>query len=793
MSRICITDDDAFNLNILIEHEKYKGTGSIEAQAHIDAYILPCLMRMYYCKAKEKQKGDGRTIVPSSAWEILAGTPTPVQHVIQYATLPDLGLFIRERIVSTSILVPTYVTSSASSSSSSSTIHAEHNHMQSCSSDISKGAVQHSKDNIGVGKTCRKKESVTKHKGLGTTNIPPSSDTLHQQQQSKDEQDILDFDLFHAEETECMQNAQVHTAPMKHPPAPEKGIINNVTGFMHTCCSSASTSYLLRTCLEGNMNFGKGHEDLQGNADMHVDTALPMYSTSLPTCRYEPVFQAEFEAMHENRLHVWKQENVYGNKNHAHMNNVGSLQGSLSVASRGTNSLGCLHGSYIALMFGAVLPIYNRRVSGNMVHQVSGKQYHQDGLIASQFKKIRATSTHYRSAVACCSAHEFSVVCMLLHGLLLGLYPRGSRTAIFDVRVRLVASLRELMTHGNQHILGRQRFLMQNSSLIQLAFLEYANNFLPDYMPCEAQLLGMLHNNNTSKIVVHYTSMCDQFRERTISVGNESWSQLNHGASAQLDKLMRNSNVNHATNALRNCQAKPSQDRNSAVHVQGLSMSMGINARSHSINFHLYNSQNANNHCQIIRVPKVPLPECMYDMHLCMTNNLQELYAFHPEIQQHKHLVGHVHILHKRLHIAWLPSSLANEQRQVLERTYESCVIQQTCAKTLYVCTSCAIAGKPVPLRPSMRYNCEKKQFYCLTCHPNHPTSSIVAIDMLGKVLHTSRDMPMASWRCYIFCVKCARVHEWQVCNVPCLYSLLPVYTFLCIFACLCFSLKSKV
>ena len=30
------------------------------------------------------------------------------------------------------------------------------------------------------------------------------------------------------------------------------------------------------------------------------------------------------------------------------------------------------------------------------------------------------------------------------------------------------------------------------------------------------------------------------------------------------------------------------------------------------------------------------------------------------------------------------------------------------------------------------------------------------------QVIHTSGDMPMASWRCYIFCMKCAKIHEWQ-------------------------------
>lgn len=70
--RICITNDQVLNREILLEHEMYKATGSIEAQACIDTYILPSLMQMYYCIASSKRPGDGRTIVPNDAWETLA-------------------------------------------------------------------------------------------------------------------------------------------------------------------------------------------------------------------------------------------------------------------------------------------------------------------------------------------------------------------------------------------------------------------------------------------------------------------------------------------------------------------------------------------------------------------------------------------------------------------------------------------------------------------------------------------------------------------------------------------------
>lgn len=70
------------------------------------------------------------------------------------------------------------------------------------------------------------------------------------------------------------------------------------------------------------------------------------------------------------------------------------------------------------------------------------------------------------------------------------------------------------------------------------------------------------------------------------------------------------------------------------------------------------------------------------------------------------------------------------------------------------MCTSCALKGQPVPLRPSMRYSWLHKRFTCLTCHrckrvgskgqqqqrrdkgarPMTSSTSIVCIDMIGKV-----------------------------------------------------------
>lgn len=48
-----------------------------------------------------------------------------------------------------------------------------------------------------------------------------------------------------------------------------------------------------------------------------------------------------------------------------------------------------------------------------------------------------AKSAHIKTATASCSLAEFSIICTLLLALLMGLYPRGRKCAVFPVRVQL--------------------------------------------------------------------------------------------------------------------------------------------------------------------------------------------------------------------------------------------------------------------------------------------------------------------------------------------------------------------
>lgn len=56
--------------------------------------------------------------------------------------------------------------------------------------------------------------------------------------------------------------------------------------------------------------------------------------------------------------------------------------------------------------------------------------------------------------------------------------------------------------------------------------------------------------------------------------------------------------------------------------------------------------------------------------------------------------------------------------------------------------------------------------------------TSILCINMIGKVLYTSTDLSPSVWRCYVFCIQCATIHEVQDgadAHVLCPLSQLPI------------------
>ena len=133
-------------------------------------------------------------------------------------------------------------------------------------------------------------------------------------------------------------------------------------------------------------------------------------------------------------------------------------------------SAGCIHGSIVSVFLGSVIPLCRR---------------------ASQCRRLYSTHAQVRSAISCCTLMEFTIVCSMVLALLLGLYPRGRKTAIFDVRVTITERMRRLVTCGSG-MESRRSFLLGCIPVIQLAFAEYAYNFIVDYMPVEVRDTRMM-------------------------------------------------------------------------------------------------------------------------------------------------------------------------------------------------------------------------------------------------------------------------------------------------------------
>lgn len=112
--RIRVSGNKELDDAVVYEHDLYKATGSIEAQCRIDAYILPCII---YKTFGEPFNGINplRNRIPGYLWSEMT-KKTDTRDILQYHTLPDLGVYIRERMVSQSAWVP------SSSSSLSSTL-----------------------------------------------------------------------------------------------------------------------------------------------------------------------------------------------------------------------------------------------------------------------------------------------------------------------------------------------------------------------------------------------------------------------------------------------------------------------------------------------------------------------------------------------------------------------------------------------------------------------------------------------------------------------------------------------
>jgi hypothetical protein len=106
----------------------------------------------------------------------------------------------------------------------------------------------------------------------------------------------------------------------------------------------------------------------------------------------------------------------------------------------------------------------------------------------------------------------------IMHGTLLKLYPRGSKTPTFGARVNMVYRIQEIMELPQE---DQMTFVTKYPSLVKLCLMEYCYNVLLDFFPVEYRIVcahaSMQMYETTARV------MFDTFRRDVINTGLEDW------------------------------------------------------------------------------------------------------------------------------------------------------------------------------------------------------------------------------------------------------------------------------
>ncbi|KAJ1482403.1 hypothetical protein T484DRAFT_1747618 [Baffinella frigidus] len=133
-----------------------------------------------------------------------------------------------------------------------------------------------------------------------------------------------------------------------------------------------------------------------------------------------------------------------------------------------------------------------------------------------------------------------------LLGLLLGLYPRCSKRPGFALRVRIVRTVRALLSSS---VKTQNAFIKRYVNLVRLAMVEYFANVLELYCPTEFQLLQK--HVDVDAYVNLCRSSCDLFRVNNLSeeplkmggIQTLDWDSLDKLAYKTTDKIIRSTRV----------------------------------------------------------------------------------------------------------------------------------------------------------------------------------------------------------------------------------------------------------
>ena len=122
-------------------------------------------------------------------------------------------------------------------------------------------------------------------------------------------------------------------------------------------------------------------------------------------------------------------------------------------------------------------------------------------------------------------------------------------------------------------------------------------------------------------------------------------------------------------------------------------------------------------HKPTVCIPKSPIESSLLDLHVCMTDGLHRLYPSTPPAD-----LSVLRVLHARVQISLLPKAIAMEQQEALERSFLGNFVRMSAARSMYLCTSCALGGE----FPSLTHTHTRHSHVSYTAFPYVSVQSVI-------------------------------------------------------------------
>lgn len=329
-------------------------------------------------------------------------------------------------------------------------------------------------------------------------------------------------------------------------------------------------------------------------------------------------------------------------------------------------------------------------------------------------------------------------------GILLGLYPKCSKRPGFTMRVRIVRTVRALLTSPT-HV--QTAFIFRHVSLVRLALVEYFANVLDLYCPAEYKLLQ--NHVDVDAYVNLCRSSCDLFRVNNLSEGVQTnqqnepldWDKLDQLAYKMTDKIIRSTRVetklvNYVSVHHKSIKKMVSSDiyKQRASCDEFLSLVKGCAVACwHDDHSYLYQRMlvdaNAKNN-----TGGTSIMDSSLDLNMVVSD------------------------VHSVLHTSMLPANFIRAQVETLRKLYEYDTVPLLVVSKKRICIHCLLRIAPKQfvleekINGNIRMNLETDDVFCNRCMSG---DHIINIDLIGRLLRINQQ--------YLYiCVICGALHEWK-------------------------------